>query len=139
MTDTYSALVNNPVGGFVAKNLGLPKPVPLDRYVEGAPLIDGAVLVGSAPGGRLGPSVATILAGADAHVDSRLDDEVRSPLGAAGVDAGVWNPGGAGVPALEGARLRRHRDHEQRAASRALVVLPPDDPQARAERAADRL
>lgn len=102
MTDTYSALVNNPVGGFVAKNLGLPKPVPLDRYVEGAPLIDGAVLVGSAPGGRLGPSVATILAGADAHVDSRLDDEVRSPLGAAGVDAGVWNPEAPGSQRWKG-------------------------------------
>ena len=35
MTDTYTQLVNNPVGGFVAKNLGLPQPVELDRYERG--------------------------------------------------------------------------------------------------------
>jgi 3-oxoacyl-[acyl-carrier protein] reductase len=92
MTDTYTTLIRNPVGGFVAKNLGLPQPVELDRYREGAPLIDGRVLLGAAPGGRLGEPVASFL---DAHgvaVDSRLDDEVRAALGSVGADAGVWNP-----------------------------------------------
>ena len=92
MSDTYTQLVSNPIGGFVAKNIGLPQPVPLDRYVEGAPLIDGTVLLGSTPGGRLGPAIAAVLAGAEVATDSRLDDEVRAPLGDAGVDAGVWNP-----------------------------------------------
>jgi 3-oxoacyl-[acyl-carrier protein] reductase len=92
MTDTYSQLINNPVGGFIAKNLGLPQPVELDRYREGAPLIDGAVLAGSAPGGRLGAAIAQVLAEGDVHTDSALDDEVREPLGDTGVDAGVWNP-----------------------------------------------
>src|SRR5688572_9554165 len=91
MPDTYTQLVNNPIGGFVAKNLGLPQPVTLDRYEEGAPLIDGRVLVGSAPGGRLGSAVAEVLAEAETAVDSRLDDEVRAPIGDAGIDAGVWN------------------------------------------------
>jgi 3-oxoacyl-[acyl-carrier protein] reductase len=91
MPDTYTSLVNNPIGGFVAKNLGLPQPVNLDRYTEGAPLIDGRVLVGSAPGGRLGPAIAEVLAEAEAAVDSRLDDEVRAAVGDAGIDAGVWN------------------------------------------------
>lgn len=92
MSDRYTALVNNPIGGFVAKNLGLPQPVPLDRWKAGAPLIDGRVLFGSAPGGRLGPAVAEVLAGADAAVDSRLEDEARAALAATGVEAGVWNP-----------------------------------------------
>jgi len=74
MSDTYSQLVNNPVGGFVAKNLGLPRPVELDRYEPGAPLIDGRVLVGAAPGGRCGEAVAAVLAEAGTPVDSRLDD-----------------------------------------------------------------
>jgi 3-oxoacyl-[acyl-carrier protein] reductase len=91
MADTYTQLVNNPVGGFVAKNLGLPQPVKLDRYVEGAPLIDGRVLLGSAPGGRLAPAIAATLAEADVAVDTRLDDEVRAAVGDAGIDAGVWN------------------------------------------------
>ena len=91
MADAYTQLVNNPVGGFVAKNLGLPQPVELDRYEPGAPLVDGRVLVGSAPGGRCGDAVATVLADAGSAVDSRLDDEVREALGGASVDAGVWN------------------------------------------------
>ena len=92
MADAYTQLVNNPVGGFIADQVGLPKPVRLDRYVEGAPLIDGTVLVGAAPGGRLGAAIAALLAEADVSADSRLDDELRGALGAAGVDAGVWNP-----------------------------------------------
>ncbi len=55
MTDTYTQLVNNPIGSFIADNVGLPKPVELDRYVEGAPLIDGRVLVGSRRGGTPRP------------------------------------------------------------------------------------
>jgi 3-oxoacyl-[acyl-carrier protein] reductase len=98
MTDTYSQLVNNPVGGFIAKNLGLPQPVQLERHREGAPLIDGAVLVGSAPGGRLGPAIAQVLAEEEVHTDSALDDEVRAPLGAAGVAAGGWYPGAPARP-----------------------------------------
>jgi len=92
VTDTYAQLIGNPIGGFLADKVGLPKPVRLDRYVEGAPLIDGSVLVGSAPGGRLGEAIAAVLAEAETPVDSRLDDEVRGALGVAGIDAGVWNP-----------------------------------------------
>jgi 3-oxoacyl-[acyl-carrier protein] reductase len=92
MADTYSQLVNNPIGSFIAGNLGLPRPVELDRFVPGGPLIDGRVLIGSAPTGRLGPAIVEVLAGAGTRVDSRLDDEVRAALGTASIDAGVWNP-----------------------------------------------
>lgn len=92
MADAYTQLVNNPIGGFIADQVGLPKPVRLDRYVAGAPLIDGTVLLGSARGGRLGTAIAEVLAEAETPVDSRLDDEVRAALGDASIDAGVWNP-----------------------------------------------
>jgi len=91
MTDTYSRLVGNPIGGFIAKNVGLPRPVELDRYEPGAPLIDGRVLVGAAPAGRCGAAVAAVLAAAGTATDSRLDDEIRDALGSASIDAGVWN------------------------------------------------
>ncbi|MEO7197232.1 MAG: short chain dehydrogenase, partial [Solirubrobacterales bacterium] len=96
MTDTYTTLINNPVGGFVADKVGLPKPVRLDRYEDGGPLINGTVLVGSAPGGRLGTAISAVLAEAATPVDSRLDDEVRGALGEADIDAGVWNPDAPG-------------------------------------------
>jgi 3-oxoacyl-[acyl-carrier protein] reductase len=53
MSDRYSQLVNAPVVSTVAKQLGLPQPVSLDRFKEGAPVVAGPVLSGAAPGGRL--------------------------------------------------------------------------------------
>ena len=94
--DLYSRVVNSGIGGFVAGNVGLPQPVDLDRYEPGEPLIDGDVLLGAAPGGRLAGSVARVLAGAGVSVKTELEGEVRTAAGDAGLDAGVWNPDVAG-------------------------------------------
>ena len=51
--DIYSRIANAPVGSTLFDALGLPRPTDLDRYRQGAPLIDGTVLIGAAPGGRL--------------------------------------------------------------------------------------
>jgi 3-oxoacyl-[acyl-carrier protein] reductase len=61
MADRYSQLVNAPLVGTVAKQLGLPQPVSLDRYQEGQPTIAGPVLADGAPAGRLGKAVAKVL------------------------------------------------------------------------------
>jgi 3-oxoacyl-[acyl-carrier protein] reductase len=53
MSERYSQVVNAPVVSTIAKQLGLPQPVSLDRYQEGAPVVSGPVLSGAAPGGRL--------------------------------------------------------------------------------------
>jgi 3-oxoacyl-[acyl-carrier protein] reductase len=53
MSDRYSQVVNAPVVSTIAKQLGLPQPVSLDRYKDGAPVVAGPVLSGAAPGGRL--------------------------------------------------------------------------------------
>jgi len=45
MTDRYQSLIQTPLGQKLAKSLGLPNPVPLERYDEGAPLVAGTVLV----------------------------------------------------------------------------------------------
>jgi 3-oxoacyl-[acyl-carrier protein] reductase len=54
MSYRYSQVVNAPVVSTIAKQLGLPQPVNLDRYREGAPVVAGPVLSGAAPDGRLG-------------------------------------------------------------------------------------
>jgi len=61
MSDRYSQLVNAPLVGTVARQLGLPQPTELDRFQPGAPVVAGPVLSGAAPDGRLGRAVAAVL------------------------------------------------------------------------------
>ncbi len=50
MSDRYGSFVQSSIGKKVAKNLGLPLPVTLDRFESGERLVRGSVLVGSATG-----------------------------------------------------------------------------------------
>jgi 3-oxoacyl-[acyl-carrier protein] reductase len=59
MSDRYQGFVQTPIGKLLVKNLGLPNPVPLERYVDGEPLVDGTVAVGGT--GRLAESLPGIL------------------------------------------------------------------------------
>jgi 3-oxoacyl-[acyl-carrier protein] reductase len=59
MTTRYQSLISTPVGQLLAKNLGLPNPVELERYEEGAPLVSGTVAVGGS--GRLAKAVVGLL------------------------------------------------------------------------------
>jgi 3-oxoacyl-[acyl-carrier protein] reductase len=59
MSDRYQSLIHTPIGQLLAKNLGLPNPVKLERYTEGDALVDGTVAVGG--DGRLGASVVSAL------------------------------------------------------------------------------
>ena len=59
MSDRYQGFTQSPLGKLLVKNLGLPAPMKLDRYVEGAPLVDGTVLVGGR--GRLAESLPGLL------------------------------------------------------------------------------
>jgi 3-oxoacyl-[acyl-carrier protein] reductase len=58
-TSRYQSLIKTPVGQVLAKNLGLPNPARLERYVAGAPLVTGTVVVGG--DGRLAPTLAGTL------------------------------------------------------------------------------
>jgi 3-oxoacyl-[acyl-carrier protein] reductase len=59
MSDRYQSLIHTPVGQVLAKNLGLPNPVPLERYTAGDPLVSGTVMVGGT--GRLAGAVTEVL------------------------------------------------------------------------------
>jgi 3-oxoacyl-[acyl-carrier protein] reductase len=103
MSDRYSQLVNNPLGEFIAKNVGLPRPVELERWEPGEPVISGRVLFGSASCGRLCEPIAAQLSAAEAEVDTPLDEEVRGAAAAAELDAGIWSadaPGSTRYKAL---------------------------------------
>jgi 3-oxoacyl-[acyl-carrier protein] reductase len=101
MADRYAQLVRTPVGKLIAGNTGLPQPVPLQRFEPGQPLVDGPVLLGQAPGGRLAGPVAAILADAGASVHTELREDVRSAAAEAGLDARIWN-----LDAADGQRFK---------------------------------
>jgi len=59
MSDRYQGFTQSPLGKLLVKNLGLPAPVKLERWTEGAPLVDGTVAVGGT--GRLAESLPGLL------------------------------------------------------------------------------
>jgi 3-oxoacyl-[acyl-carrier protein] reductase len=58
-SDRYRGFTSTPIGKILVKNLGLPSPMKLERWSEGAPLVDGTVLVGGT--GRLVESLPGLL------------------------------------------------------------------------------
>lgn len=60
MKDSYIGFANSPIGSRVASALGLPQPLPLERYAPGKPVVTGTVLVGAAPNAALLPGLAQI-------------------------------------------------------------------------------
>jgi 3-oxoacyl-[acyl-carrier protein] reductase len=61
VSDRYSQIVNAPVVSALARQVGLPQPVTLDRHEPGAPVVAGPVLSGAAPGGRIGKALSAFL------------------------------------------------------------------------------
>ncbi len=78
MSDLYSQVVNSPPGRFIAPRVGLPQPVELDRHVPGAPVVSGAVLIGAAPGGRLGKQLERVMGTIEAPRPQRSDSPVKA-------------------------------------------------------------
>ncbi|ANH39939.1 3-oxoacyl-[acyl-carrier-protein] reductase FabG [Nocardioides dokdonensis FR1436] len=59
MSDMYQSFSQSPIGKLLVKNLGLPAPMPLERYEAGSPLVDGTVVTGGT--GRLAESLPGLL------------------------------------------------------------------------------
>jgi 3-oxoacyl-[acyl-carrier protein] reductase len=87
MSDLYSQLVSMPVAGTVAKRIGLPRPVELER---GPGELSGRALLGGA--GRMAEAAARVLAALGVDAATALDDPVREHAANAGLDAAVFNP-----------------------------------------------
>lgn len=77
MSDRYGELVQSSLGRKVAKNLGLPTPIKLDRYEAGQPVIRGEVALGVAQGadGSVREALAQILSAQHAKVSTNAQIE----------------------------------------------------------------
>jgi 3-oxoacyl-[acyl-carrier protein] reductase len=79
MSDRYQGFVTSPIGKLLVKNLGLPSPTRLERYVAGAPLVRGTVVIGGT--GRLAAQLPTVLDGLGiASTTTTADDELYKAL-----------------------------------------------------------
>lgn len=78
MTDLYAEAVNSLPGRLIAGRLGLPRPTKLERHRPGAPVISGPVLLGGAPGGRLGASLQRLLDEIGAQRASEGEGKVKA-------------------------------------------------------------
>jgi len=92
MPDTYTQIATNSIGRKVVQQLGLPAPVLLERHEPGDPVVQGTVLLGAAPGGRLAGPIARVLEQVGAEAATELRDDLRTAAANAGLDAAVWNP-----------------------------------------------
>jgi 3-oxoacyl-[acyl-carrier protein] reductase len=91
MADRYTELVNTPIGKQLVSRLGLPSPVPLERWEVGMPVNSGPVLLGAAPGGRLAGKLTQVLKAIGVETYTPLLDELRTAAAAADLDAKIWN------------------------------------------------
>ncbi|UTO05829.1 3-oxoacyl-ACP reductase [Moraxella sp. FZLJ2107] len=83
MSDRYGELVQSSIGRKVAKNLGLPMPIKLDRYELGQPVVRGEVALGLSLGddSSVRDELARILAGHDAKVSCNQADIFTAKAG----------------------------------------------------------
>jgi 3-oxoacyl-[acyl-carrier protein] reductase len=85
-SDAYARIMRAPIVGDLAKRAGLPRPVELERYRPGAPVIEGTVLLGSTAAGALTRALVHTLAEIGAPTAIRQDD---SATATAAADAGL--------------------------------------------------
>ena len=91
MNDSYLNFANSAVGAKLADALGLPKPIVLDRYKEGQPVIKGSVLVGGGNDAKLLPTLANIFKSIGAQTVAHRQLPQWLPLAnGAGLMSGRW-------------------------------------------------
>ena len=94
MSDAYLNFANSPFGANLTAWLGLPRPVPLERWSTGQPVIEGEVLV--AAGGE--PELLPFLVQAFKSMQARTLAHASVPgwtalANQAGLMSGPWNVG----------------------------------------------
>jgi 3-oxoacyl-[acyl-carrier protein] reductase len=131
MSDRYQGFASTPIGRMVVKNLGLPDPTRLERWSEGAPLVDGLVVLGGT--GRLAEVLPKTLDGLGIASASELAEGARAKalvFDATGIEDS------AGLVALQEFFTPLLRRLET--CPRVLVIGTPPELRSGAERVAQR-
>ncbi|MDY6481609.1 3-oxoacyl-ACP reductase [Acinetobacter faecalis] len=93
MSDQYQAFAKSTIGKLVIKNLGLPSPTLLDRFVSATPVVQGAVLFGAASTSSLSGSIAQVLANVHANAYAGNNVELQQAAAKVGLNLSAFNEG----------------------------------------------
>ncbi len=95
MKDGYLDFANSPMGAKLVNALGLPKPLQLERYKAGDPVVKGSVLVGGSADAQLLEALAGVFKaiGAQTVAHEKLPQWV-SVANKAGLTTGRWGSNG---------------------------------------------
>ncbi len=95
MTDSYLNFANSPLGAKLADSLGLPKPLPLERYQAGHSVVKGSVLLGGGGEPQLLEALATVLKALGAQTVAHAQLPQWMPIAnKAGLMTGRWGVDG---------------------------------------------
>ena len=83
MEDRYQSFARSTLGRILVRRLGLPDPPRLHRHTPGRPVLDGAVLLGAASGGRAGKQVDALLT--ELGAPARSDDHAALVFDSTGI------------------------------------------------------
>ena len=94
MSDAYLNFANSAFGSRLTAMLGLPQPVPLDRYQPGQPVVAGDVLVAAAPDPELTSTLLQAFQSMQAAtVAHRSLSSWTAQANAMGMMSGPWSLG----------------------------------------------
>ena len=93
MSDQYQAFAKSTIGKLVIKNLGLPSPTLLDRFVSATPVVQGAVLFGASSSSSLSGSIAQVLANVHANAYAGNNVELQQAAAKVGLNLSAFNEG----------------------------------------------
>lgn len=93
MSDQYQTFAKSPIGKFVIKNLGLPSPTALDRFEAGAPVIQGAVLLGAAVNSTLSGAISQVLSNIHADTYAGNNAQLQQAAADVGLNLRAFNSG----------------------------------------------
>jgi 3-oxoacyl-[acyl-carrier protein] reductase len=95
MKDGYLDFANSPMGAKLVNALGLPKPLPLERYKPGQPVVQGTVLIGGSADSQILASLAAVMKsiGAQTLAHERVPQWIAT-ANKVGLTTGRWGSNG---------------------------------------------
>jgi 3-oxoacyl-[acyl-carrier protein] reductase len=95
MKDGYLDFANSPMGAKLVNALGLPKPLPLERYKPGQPVVQGTVLIGGSADSQILEALAAVMKsiGAQTVAHERVPQWIAT-ANKVGLTTGRWGSNG---------------------------------------------